>query len=491
MGRRPSRPPRLDGLPAAALVALYIAAALAPLALAAFTATVSAGPWSKAGSAAGMIGAVMLLLQLVSSGRFEALSGRVGIDVTMAFHKWAAKVMIVVILLHPLLFLAPVTPDNLGTAFNLLVAMLGSPRYLTGVIALVLVVTVVLLAVWRNRLPVPYEAWRAGHGLMALAAVWAAVEHILTVGTYSRDRRIMTFWLVLVVAASAAALGVYTVRAWRMSRQTWQVTAKRRIAERLWEITVRGKAGERLSFKAGQFAWFALAPRRFPLFDHPFSIASSPEEGHELSFIIKEVGDFTNAIGSVPIATPVGLDAPHGSFTLDRVQADAILLVAGGAGVAPILSLLRDLAARSDPRPVRLVYGCRSAAAMIDPSEFQPSLDRLDARAFFMVDNPPPGWAYGVGPVSKGFLEKILNGLEPQRLGAMLCGPGPMMSAVTDTLHELGVPLRNIRYERFDYAARPQSAKDRRITAKDRRILASFWLLAMAIIAASAAFAFR
>ena len=128
---------------------------------------------------------------------------------------------------------------------------------------------------------------------------------------------------------------------------------------------------------------------------------------------------------------------------------------------------------------------------MIDPSEFRPSLDRLDARAFFMVDNPPPGWAYGVGPVSKGFLEKILNGLEPQRLVAMLCGPGPMMSAATDTLHELGVPLRNIRYERFDYAARPQSAKDRRITAKDRRILTSFWLLAMAIIAAGTAFALR
>jgi predicted ferric reductase len=330
MGRRPSRLPRLEGLPAAALVALYVAVVAAPLALAAFTGTVTAGPWNEAGSAAGMIGAVMLLLQLVSSGRFEALSGRVGIDVTMAFHKWAAKVMIVVILLHPLLFLAPVTPEKLGTAFNLLVAMLGSPRYLTGVVALVLVMTVVLLAVWRNRLPVRYEAWRASHGLMALAAVWATVEHILTVGTYSRDRRILTFWLVVVVATIAAALGVYTVRAWRISRQTWQVTAKRRIAERLWEITVRGKAGERLSFKAGQFAWLSLAPRRFPLFDHPFSIASSPLEGDELSFIIKEVGDFTNAIGSVPIATPVGLDAPHGSFTLDGVQADAILLVAGG-----------------------------------------------------------------------------------------------------------------------------------------------------------------
>ena len=140
---------------------------------------------------------------------------------------------------------------------------------------------------------------------------------------------------------------------------------------------------------------------------------------------------------------------------------------------------------------MRLIYGCRTAAAMIDPAEFRPSLDRLDARATFTVDDPVPGWAYGVGPISKASLQGILDGLEPQRVGAMLCGPGPMMSAVTDTLHELGVPLRNIRYERFDYAARPQSAKDRRITAKDRRIMANFWLLVMVIIAAGTAFAFR
>lgn len=472
------------GLPGPALGFLYAAGAISPLLLATLSGIEPADVWSEAATGTGMIGAVMLLLQLVSSGRFEALSGQVGIDVTMAFHKWAARVMILVLLLHPLLFAAPMAPDRLGTAFNHLAAMFVSPRYLSGVVALLLVVTLVLLALLRDRLPVPYEAWRASHGLLALAATWATVEHLLKVGTYSKEGELSAFWLILALCATAAALGVYTIRAWGMRHQTWRVVDKRHLAERLWKITIRGDEGERLSFRAGQFAWLAFAPRRFPLFDHPLSIASAPREGSELSFIVQEVGDFTRGIGSIPIGTAVGLDAPHGCFTLDESRSDAIVLVAGGVGVAPILGLLQDLVANKDGRPVRLIYGSRSRATLINPSEFQPLLDQLDARAWFLVDEPSSGWSHGTGLVSMAVLAKAVEGLDPRRVAAMVCGPAKMMTPVTEGLHELGVPYRNIRYERFDYGAGASSGKD-------RRVIAGFWTMAVAVAAAGIAFALR
>ena len=222
------RSPRAKGLPGPVLGLLYAAAAVSPLLLAMLSGNEPADVWSEAATATGMIGAVMLFLQLVSSGRFEALSGRIGIDVTMAFHKWFARVMVVVLLLHPLLFVAPVTPDRLGAALNHLAAMIVSPRYLSGVVALLLVVAIVLLALLRDRLPMPYEAWRASHGLLALAATWATVEHLLKVGTYSQERRIVGILAASGALRRAAALGVYTVRAWRMHHQTWRVVGKRR-----------------------------------------------------------------------------------------------------------------------------------------------------------------------------------------------------------------------------------------------------------------------
>ena len=66
----------------------------------------------------------------------------------------------------------------------------------------------------------------------------------------------------------------------------------------------------------------------------------------------------------------------------------------------------------------------------------------------------------------------------------MICGPGVMTAAVADSLYSLGVPLRLIRYERFDYVGGSRSAKDRLVTI-------SFWLMAAIVAGAGLAFALR
>ena len=95
-----------------------------------------------------------------------------------------------------------------------------------------------------------------------------------------------------------------------------------------------------------------------------------------------------------------------------------------------------------------------------------------------------PGWSHGTGPVSREVLAKAVEGLDLRRVTAMVCGPTTMMTAVTETLHELGTPYRNIRYERFDYGRGASSGKD-------RRVMAGFWTMAGAIAAVGIAFVFR
>jgi predicted ferric reductase len=462
----------------------YVSLALAPLILAAFSGPEPAGFWTEAASAAGMTGAVMMLLQLVSSGRFERLSGRIGIDATMSFHKWAAPLAVLFLFFHPLLFLAPIELSRLNVAMSHLTAMLTAPRNFTGVIALILTAAVVLLAVVRDRLPMPYEGWRASHGLMALGAAGATLAHILAVGTYASEWPLMVFWIALCISVLGAAIGVYTVRARSMRRQNWKLVERRRLADGLWEITLRGQPRDRLAFKAGQFAWLAVAPRRFPLFDHPFSIASAPGDESQLSFVIQEAGDFTDTVRDLPLGSGAGLDAPHGSFVLDDPQTDAIVLIAGGVGVAPIRSLLADLAAKGDTRPIRLLYGARNAAAMIDASVFEPHLKRLNAEAWFFVDETPSSGPLQQGPIGPAQVEQAIGGLDPARIAVMICGPGGMISAMADVAHDLGVPLANIRYERFDYRSGPASVKD-------RRMLTRFRAMALTILVGVVAFALR
>ena len=345
------------------LAALYSGLLALPLALAWWTGIAAANSfWREAVSITGLVGCAMLLLQFVTSGRYELLSGGVGIDVTMAFHKWAARLLLTIVILHPLLLQFPISLDRLDMFWVGLGAALSAPRYLTGTVALVLVIVVVIFAVLRDRLPAPYEVWRASHALMALAAVWLAVLHGIGVGTYSDAGTLSVLWPALAVVATALLLGDHLVKSYRMRRQGWKVSSNRKVADRMWELVVAPDQDQQpLRYRAGQFAWITCAPKRLLLLDHPFSIASSPAAGGNLTFIIKEIGDFIRHIREVKPGCPIGIDGPHGGFALNDRHADAVVLIAGGVGIAPVLGILRDLQTRGDKRPVRLIYAAGGA----------------------------------------------------------------------------------------------------------------------------------
>ena len=476
-------PPPIRGFSGLSLAILYAVALIAPMGLALASGLPAQAAWGEAASGTGLAAGVALMLQFVTSGRFEPLSGRIGIDVTMAFHKWSARALAVAVLVHPLLYVAPELFADPSRGLSRFLHMLAAPRYLTGVIALALILVVVALALLRDRIGVRYEAWRASHGALALVAAGLVVLHALRAGSYSRNLPLQAVWPLLAALVVASALTVYGLRAWRMRRTAWQVAGASKLAEGLWEVTLRPKSGGGLAYRAGQFAWLAFGRWRFPLIDHPFSIASAPSAGTDLSFVVKESGDFTNRIGDLLPGTPVGLDAPHGSFVLDA-SAEAVLLVAGGVGIAPILGLIRELAAQGDRRPVRLIYAGARPETMIAPERLLAEAGGLDFHATFLAEEAGSTWPHARGRVTLETIEQALSGLDRGRVTAMLCGPGAMMCAACDLLGAAGVPLPAIRYERFDYGDGSRSAKD-------RAVLAGFAAIGAAVVAAIVLFALR
>lgn len=86
------------------------------------------------------------------------------------------------------------------------------------------------------------------------------------------------------------------------------------------------------------------------------------------------------------------------------------------------------------------------------------------------------------GPLNEAHLRDTLEGLEPAKVEALTCGPGPMMTFATDTLARLGVPLDRISYERFSYYAGELSGKDRRMLGG---FIAAWGAVALAVLAYS------
>jgi NAD(P)H-flavin reductase len=198
--------------------------------------------------------------------------------------------------------------------------------------------------------------------------------------------------------------------------------------------------------------------------DHPFSIADSPTRPG-LSLIIKEMGDFTRQIGTLKPGTPIGIDGPYGEFAVQEHKADAVLLLAGGVGIAPIMGILRDMAARRDPRPVRLAYAAGHPDNFACRDDLDAAKDALDLQVMLLSEEDTEAWTGEVGMLDHDRLKKLLDGLDPARTLAMICGPGPMITAVSDALHDLGMPMGQVVYERFDYSGGGSSRQDRRRTS--------------------------
>jgi predicted ferric reductase len=338
---RSSPPPGLHPL---ALIALYIVVALSPLALSMLQPFPARNVWRELSSGLVMVGFAMLLAQFLLSGRFRQLSGRVGIDLTMRFHQLMALTILVFIVAHPFLYAVPRLADGPGAVLASLQGMFSSPRLRSGVIAWWLLILLVPLAIWRDRLPVSYEVWRLSHGVGALLIAGLSAHHTLVVGTYSGDAWLATFWILLTALAIVSLVHVYLVKPLLQLRAPWRVTGNRQVADRMWEVTIEPSNGHTIDFDAGQFAWLNLGHSPFSLTEHPFSFSSAPASLPRLAFTIKQSGDFTDRIGSVPTGTAAYLDGPHGTFSLRGRDAKNLVLIAGGVGFAPIAGILRQLA---------------------------------------------------------------------------------------------------------------------------------------------------
>jgi predicted ferric reductase len=266
-------PLRLSGT---TLVFIFIFVAILPMLAALASGAPPTTPLSELGTAFALTASALLFLQFLSSGRYESLSGRVGIDRTMGFHRIAAYVLLLFALLHPLSYAADTFFTDPAAAWNRLTGMLVSNRLRTGVLALVGLLIIVGLATIRSRLR--YEFWRASHGLLAITVTGLVLHHALVAGSYSAQVSLELVWLLFAMIALIAIGVVYLVRPWRMWHEDWRVEGVKPLADRVWEMTLRGPSSTRLHFRAGQFIWITVAPKRPPIHDHPFSIASAPSE---------------------------------------------------------------------------------------------------------------------------------------------------------------------------------------------------------------------
>ncbi|MCG8545656.1 MAG: ferredoxin reductase family protein [Alphaproteobacteria bacterium] len=439
-------------MPGSLLLLLYLAVALAPVAIAWSLGLPPRPLLDELSSGIALVATSMLLMEFVLSGRFRPISRRTGIDATMRFHQLVARPVTVLLLIHPFLYTTPMiqTPlpwDSTGQAS----LGLDGAGILTGIAAWALLGVLVVSAILRDHAPWRYEAWRLSHGAGAALIAGFGTHHAIEAGRYSHHSILAAFWLALLGLALLTLVIVYLVRPLLQMRHPYRVSAVRQLALKIWEVEIAPMRGRALSFEPGQFVWLTLNRSPFAIREHPFSIASAPAETDRLSFVIKEVGDFTRQIGQVAVGSSAYIDGPHGALTLDAKPADGIVFLAGGVGIAPVLSILRQLRKDRDTRPLKLIYGNRVKEQIVYGEELDEMTRTLNLSITHVLSEPPKGWRGPVGVVDEALVRSQCEQPDMAAWAYVVCGPPAMINAIEDALVAMGIPEGRILSEKFSY----------------------------------------
>jgi len=439
--------PRSGGLQVVLWLALYVAAVTLPLFALLVDAKHSGRGWLwDFAMALGYAGLAMLCVQFALTARFRHATAPFGIDIVYRFHRHLALLALGMVLAHYLL-LRWHNPAALGPADP----RLALGHMTAGRVALALFLAVTLLSLLRRRLGAEYDRWRMLHAAMSTFGLSLALWHLAGSGHYLDTGWKQGLWAAYGAFWLGVIVHVRVLRPWRLLRRPWRVSQVRAERGRVCTLVLTPPAGVQMPFAPGQFVWLSVGASPFAMREHPFSIASSAQQTGQLALSIKALGDFSTAVANVPVGEAAWVDGPYGTFGVDHhPDAAGFVLIAGGIGVAPMMSMLRTLADRGDRRPLWLFYGNRDWERVAFREELQQLTQALDLRVVHVLGEPPPGW---MG--EKGFIDAavLARHLPAQRDGLefLACGPTPMTVAVERALANLGVPAHRVHTELFEW----------------------------------------
>jgi propane monooxygenase reductase subunit len=220
-----------------------------------------------------------------------------------------------------------------------------------------------------------------------------------------------------------------------------------------------------------------------------FSMANTSSRDGLLEFVIKVYPDglFSQFLDSeLQVGDRLELTGPFGVFTLRDSDAE-LVFVGGGAGMAPILSLLRSMAERGIHRKAIFFYGARTQPDLCFAEELRSIAEKLPNFTYVPAlshevsgaqtapdtsDISPDGRNSGSRTESPdsgdsvarswagetGLITDVVKRLRGSLTGAhaYVCGPPPMVEAAIPLLETLGVPDKRVYYDKFTTTGEPQ-----------------------------------
>lgn len=397
----------------------------------------------RSGKMAGLVAMLLLIMQLALAGRIAFFDRIFSLPALCRTHRIGAFLLGTLALAHPILVFAP---------DGILMIPLES-RYWPEWIGVVLLLTIcaqIILSNWRSLFWRKYERWRLFHRIAGIIAVLLAGVHVLYVSdTFEADGlpRLVVF---LAISAYGLLLIWTRLQNLHIFRHPFRVQHIDRAGQGAYSVTLEPASDRRFAYLPGQFAFIELDSDRLCGQAHPFTLSSTPSRPETLQLIIRECGDWTAGISSLQPGILAWIQGPFGRFShlLDTSERE-IIMIAGGIGITPMLSMLRYMHDHQDKRHVTLIWSNRTKQHLFGAEELNTMARELTSFRWipiFTRDNATDAIA---GRLESRILEELLQKCS-RKARIYLCGPPAMVLDVRKQLRQVGFSASSIIQEAFN-----------------------------------------
>ena len=215
--------------------------------------------------------------------------------------------------------------------------------------------------------------------------------------------------------------------------------------------TIRLARPDSFEFEAGQFLTVRV---RVDGHDYArcYSLSSAPEARGYLELSVRRQGLVSNALhAAVRPGATLSIKGPLGAFKYPADDDRPLVLLAGGIGITPLVSMLRHMVASAPTRPVTLLYSVRSEEDFAFRDELTSIARRHhQVRVHLAVSQGAGGPALYAGHIDEALLRATVPDVAHSI--CFICGPTPMIEAMKTLLASMGVPPGQIRHEVFNAA---------------------------------------
>lgn len=400
---------------------------------------------NAAGRLAGLVAAVLMLVQVLLASRAPFVERVIGHDRAVSVHGELGQPIVVTLVLHALLLTVGwALMQDVSVWSQALDFATGADWIAVSVVALGAAMIVGWSSAVAVRRMMRHETWHAIHLLAYVAIAFAAPHQFLDGSTFRGHDPAAYFWAALYVVAFGSLLTWRVgMPLYRALRHRLRVADVERADDGTVTVTMTGHALDQWYARPGQFFLWRFWTPDLWLTAHPYSLSAAPD-GRSLRITVKGLGDDSSALRALRPGTRVTAAGPYGVFTHESRTAEHLVLIAAGVGVTPVRAMLED--------PESAVGGCdvviRARTAREAPllAEIEALAARRGARVHLATGPRGRGWAGAEGPQS---LSQIL--LDPAATDVFVCGPQRWADAVEADARRSGVSQGSIHREVFSW----------------------------------------